>query len=221
MFIPTKNYFLFTRTEYLIKICIPALSVREQLDEGLSKVAGKRGLIPDTLLENHSKTLEKTRRWGRGRRRNNEMKTVRNRFGPLAPGFFYPLLKNFAASKAEDAIWGGDSGEILLSHLLVVLSTFVDSSGFNPGTPVLAQDLFELSWSFFIADNPEIRKSVLIAVATCLPHLSQDYIGQMITGNNQLPKVLSHAAELDSNSNVRTLASVILDGLRSTSLALT
>ncbi len=187
----------------------------------MSKVAGKRGLIPNSLLENYDQTLEKTRRWGRGRRRDNEVKTVTNRFGPLAPGFFYPLLKNFAASKENDAVWGGDSGGILLSHLLVVLSTFVDSSGFSPGTPVLAQDLFELSWSFFIADNAEIRKSVLIAVATCLPQLPQDYIGQMITGNNQLPKILSRTAELDPNSNVRVLASVILDGLNRTCLSLT
>jgi len=200
---------------------------REQSNMVIPKVAGKRRLVKDgesvgntiqeRIIDGKSITtamdLSKTRRWGRGRNRLSlslRNKTVRNRFGPMISTFFYPLIQEFAISRENSSIWGGESGGNLLSKLLITLSVFVDYAGFHPSTCIVAKDLFELSWSFFTAENPEVRKSVLLSLASCIPHLHQNYIGQVLLGNERIPDVLSKASNFDSNVDVRMLASALL-----------
>eukprot|EP01083_Nonionella_stella_P205222 747538_1 len=200
---------------------------REQSNTVIPKVAGKRRLVPggesvgniiqERIINGKSITaaidLSKTRRWGKGRRRHAlslHNRTVRNRFGPMISTFFYPLIREFAISRENSSIWGGESGGTLLSKLLITLSIFVDNAGFHPSTCIVAKDLFELSWSFFIAENPEVRKSVLLSLASCIPHLHQNYIGQVLLGTERIPDVLAKAPDFDSNVDVRILASALL-----------
>ena len=188
----------------------------------LPKVAGKRSLVSDELIQKSVRNItapsdgtmkeSNTRRWGRGRR-IIENKTVKNMFGQLAPNFFYPLLKGFSDSKGNEVLWGDESGGMLLSNLLITLSVIVDNSGLHPGTAVLAQDLFELSWSFFVAENGEVRRAVLVALATCLPCLPSDYILRNVVGHEQFTAVLRNTATFDSNEHCRLLASSIVGGL--------
>jgi hypothetical protein len=151
----------------------------------------------------------KTRRWGRGRQ-NYTNRTVSNKFGELSPLFFYPLIQGFAESKQNEVLWGGENGGRLLSGLLVTLSTFVESAGNHPGTSTLASDLFEISWSFCQAQNPEVRRSVLISLATCLPYVTADYLARMIC-TEQLPNHLEQMKQFDSHEDCRQLASLILE----------
>ena len=156
----------------------------------------------------------KTRRWGRGRR-TIQNRIVENRFGPVAPAFFYPLVQGFLSSKSEERIWGGDKGGTLLSILVIALSTFVENSGRHPGTVVLAKDLFELSWTFIVAENNEVRLAVLIALATCLLHVSEDYLMLVICGTEDVLRVLSRIATMDTDENCRVLAASIRHSLQS------
>ena len=150
----------------------------------------------------------KTRRWGRGRQ-IYQNKTVSNKFGELAPLFFYPLIQGFTESKHNRRLWGGENGGRLLSCLLVTLSTFVEGSGNHPGTSIIASDLLELSWSFYQAQNPEVRLAVLISVATCLPHCSPDSLGRVMC-NERLPNHLQNIKQTDPHEGCRQLASLIL-----------
>ena len=197
--------------------------IRNKIDNEITKVAGKRRLVLEDARHGNSEILNsvtqdtvsqmKTRRWGRGRRtaQNN---SVTNRFGPVAPAFFYPLLQGFLSSKSDEVIWGGESGGTLLSHLIIALSTFVENSGYHPGTAVLAKDLFELSWTFFVAENGEVRQAVLIALATCLSHLPEEYILRIVVGIEEVPRVLARTVALDTNENCRLLAATIQYGLQ-------
>ena len=193
-------------------------------DQIMTKVAGKRSLVPDDIDGNEDNemmesaikgtiTRMKTRRWGRGRH-NIQNKSVKNSFGPVASSFFYPLLQGFIESKSDEVIWGGDSGGTLLSHLIIALSSFVEYSGYHPGTAILAKDLFEISWSLFIAENGEVRQAVLIALATCLSHLPEEYVLRVVVGINEVPRVLAMTMTLDTNENCRLLAQSINDGLQ-------
>ena len=125
-----------------------------------------------------------------------------NKFGELAPFFFYPLIQGFIQSKQNMVLWGGENGGRLLSSLLVTLSTFVECSGTYPGTSVLSSDLFEISWSFHEAKNPEVRLAVLISVATCLPHLTADSFAKIIC-TERLTIDLQTMKEFDNNSGKR------------------
>jgi len=165
----------------------------------------------------------KTRRWGRGRNINNNRHattTVTNKFGPLSPFFFYPLIQGFANTKNEEVLWGGCNGGRLLSRLLITLSTIVTNAGTYPGrtTAVLAADLFELAWSFYKAENSEVRMSVLIAIATSIPLLSQEYVVRMMlfdetTEHTNMATSLQRIKLHDSDRECRQLASAILGSL--------
>jgi len=194
----------------------------QKIDVSLTKVAGKRSLVSDDLIQKSMRNIttmaegsmldSKTRRWGKGRR-SIANKSVKNSFGPVAAKFFYPLLKGFSDSKHNEILWGGESGGMLLSHLLIALSVLVDSSGLHPGTAILAQDLFEISWSFFAAENGEVRRAVLIAFATCLPCLPEDYILRNVISQKLITQALQQTAAFDSSAQCRLLASTIVNGL--------
>ena len=191
------------------------------------KVMGKRSILSDEALEKANKKMSmiatdvvtnlenKTRRWGRLLVQSDTKKSVTNRFGPVSPLFFYPLVKGFVESKDDQVIWGGDHGGRFLSHLLFALSTFVDNAGHHPSAVVLGTHLFELAWSFHGADNPQVRLASLVAVATCLGHLREEYLIRIIFESEQLPMYLHHAKERDSNEHCRRLASSILSILSS------
>ena len=167
----------------------------------------------DRLID-HSQSLVKltennTRRWRRG---VQAIKSVENKFGEVAPLFFYPLLQGFVESKLNQRLWGGENGGRLLSSLLVTLSTFVDCSGMHPGTSILSSDLFEITWSFHKAQNPEVRRAVLFSIATCIPYLNSDALVKIIYNDRILHELL-RIKDLDSNSECRQIASMILGTL--------
>lgn len=189
-------------------------------------VTGKRGIVPIETIkgastnlsrtgldlkhaaQNAAGNLGKTRRWGRNRHSTATSPTVTNRFGPLAPLFFYPLVQGFAATKTDLALWGGDNGGRLLSRLLITLSCFVYDAGSYPGTTeVLAADLFELAWSFYGAENPEVRLAVLVAVATAVPFLGRDHV----LPSECVVETLHATKVNDCDGECRRLASAILD----------
>jgi len=185
------------------------------------KIMGKRSIVPHQLpndikddvigdVANVVKEL-KTRRWGRSRHPDRNI-TVSNRFGELSSLYFYPLIRGFAESKTREALWGGENGGRLLSRLIITLSTFVENSGNHPGTPILASDLLELSLSFYEAENPELRVSALVSIATCLPSLSHDVLARF-TYEEKLPLRLSKTMRTDSNKDCRQLAKIILSSL--------
>lgn len=188
---------------------------------------GKRSILSDEALEKANKNMKviaadvatnldtKTRKWGRLLVQSDTKGSVTNQFGPVSPLFFYPLVKGFVESKEDEVIWGGDHGGRFLSHLLFALATFVDNAGHHPGVVVLATHLFELAWSFHGADNPQVRLASLVAVATCLGHLREDYLIRIIFESEQLPMYLHHTKERDSNEKCRRLASSILSTLTS------
>ena len=168
----------------------------------LSRAIGSQGVNVEKVSESI-----KTRRWGRGRRSNE---SVSNKFGDLAPLFFYPLIQGFTESNHNENLWGGKNGGRLLWCLLIAsLSTFVESSGNHPGTSVIASDLLDLSWSFYQAQNPEVRLAVLIAVATCLPYCSPDSLARLLC-TERLPNHLQSIAVSDPHIDCRQLASRIL-----------
>ncbi len=155
----------------------------------------------------------KTRRWGT-KSRSRKPAVVTNKFAELSPLFFYPLIQGFAESKHNKTLWGGENGGRLLSNLLITLSSFVENAANHPGASALAADLFEISWSFYQAQNPDVRLSVLVSLATCVPHLTPDYVMRIICIEH-LPRHLQEIEQYDSSGDCRQIASLILGGLSS------
>jgi hypothetical protein len=117
----------------------------------------------------------RTRRWGKGRRPGVEQQRLENRFAPVAPEWFYLLLGRFVKCKGNTTLWGGDVGATLLSSLILTLGRILSCTGrFTPGVDVLAKDLWELVWSFRLADVAQVRLSVLYAVGTAISFLRED-----------------------------------------------
>ena len=183
------------------------------------RIMGRRSVVSEEQIKlsraentSHDKTitemLKKTRRWGRGRRHQSEIRVV-NKFGPVAPFFFYPLVQGFLESKTRDELWNGDNGAALISCLLITLSSFVDNSGAHPGTGILAKDLFELCWSFHNAENSEVRIAVLVALATCFCHLPMEALVQMCYAD-EVPRFLENTKVEDSDERCRRLASQLI-----------
>lgn len=161
----------------------------------------------------------KTRRWGTKSKRS-QPKIVRNAFADLSPLFFYPLIQGFTESKHNEALWGGENGGRLLSNFLITLSSFVENAANHPGTSNIAADLFAISWSFIQAQNPDVRLSVLVSLATCFPHLAPDYIMRMVCIDH-LPRHLQQIQQYDPNGDCRQIATLMLGGLASmTNLAI-
>mmetsp|Transcript_15249 Transcript_15249/g.28706 ORF Transcript_15249/g.28706 Transcript_15249/m.28706 type:complete len:1044 (+) Transcript_15249:75-3206(+) len=199
-------------------------SRRVEKEKFLIKVAGKRSLVPDEYVRKLEGAVDetvtsfnsemKTRRWGKGRRSGNKYRSVTNRFGPLSSLFFCPLVQGFLQSKEDEILWGGESGGMLLSHLIMTLAAFVEFSGNHPGTAVLAKDLLELSWSFFCAVNAEVRQAVLIAVSASLPYVPIDYVFSICIGEMQMLNKMQATANFDTSEKCRLLASALLNGLQ-------
>jgi hypothetical protein len=171
------------------------------------KVSGKRNLVIDD-------SLGKTRRWGRGSREMNKHSIVNN-FGPQALLFFYPIVDGFMKSKDNEVLWGGEHGGILLSQILITLSSFVEYSGTHPSTAVLATDLFEFAWPLLQAENPEVRVSVLVTIASCFPQMPEEYLIRIVMSERRCLEILSRTVVDDCDGKCRAMALSILNSVKS------
>lgn len=138
-----------------------------------------------------------------------------NRWGELAPIFFYHLIDGFRQSKDNTALWSRENGEMLLSQLLITLSAIIENIIFYPIVNILARDLFELSWPLFEAENSDIRIVSLISCSICLPFLYLDVTGRNSTFQiRELIRTLEYAAMNDPHPNVRALALDFLNRIK-------
>jgi hypothetical protein len=108
-------------------------------------------------------------------------------------------------------MWAGDVGSKFLARLFVSLCVIVESSGNTPGTNVIANDLFQLVWSFRDAEVAEVRASVLCGVATSLACLGSDAVVSLVTSGQAdgLPQFLIETARGDPDKDCRELATEV------------
>lgn len=179
------------------------------------KVSGKRRLVPYEPKEkmavcskNQVELLEqKTRRWGKGRQNSKEPSEA-NRFGQIAPMWFYQLVSAWIQTKDNVSIWGGSNGSKFFANYLVALAKIIECSGNHPGTSVLALDLFQLAMPFRHADSSEIRMAVLVTIATCCPFLPAEAFSTSHDGED-FSTYLARAALRDADASCRQIAGII------------
>lgn len=170
------------------------MNKRRPLD--VPRISGKREvlLLADCESSNrkstdalNSRTLdERTQRWGKGRHPEAKQKRLENRFSLVAPEWFYLLLGRFVHCKDNTTLWGGDVGATLLSSLFLTLSRILTCTGpYTPGVDVLAKDLWELVWSFRMADVSQVRISVLYAVGAAIGFLREDTMVALLLDSSQ------------------------------------
>jgi hypothetical protein len=158
---------------------------------------------------NNDIVKQKTRRW---RQTRPQIASSPNRFNSVSAQMILSLFAFLAQTKADEAIWGGAMGERLLSEYLRTISIMVDCARTYPSTRVLASDLFELAWSFHSAANSEVRRSVLISLATSL---SVDPVGQLNNIASLLPFLTDISAK-DSDAECREIAQSIVGTIANT-----
>ena len=150
--------------------------------------------------------VSKTRRW---RQPRADPKTTTNNFGPIAAHMIYSLFALMASTKENASIWGGSTGERFLSEFIKTLSIMVDCASAYPSHAVsaLATDLFELAWSFHDANSVEVRRSVLLAMATCMQMMPMDVLASNC--RMWLP-FLKESSMRDSDEECRKLSTIML-----------
>ena len=143
-----------------------------------------------------------TRRWGKKRPQS----TFQNKFTLLAPLYFYTLLNGFVRTKEDPSIW--DEHGLLVSKFLYTLGMFAQSCG--PGAHAtigpMAYDLYQLAWSFRLADHANIRQAVLFALCTAMQFLSLEHLLEVMGGNDDVVQFLAHCASSDPDECCRELA---------------
>ncbi|CAM9656888.1 unnamed protein product [Chrysoparadoxa australica] len=112
-----------------------------------------------------SSRIDKTRR---KRQPRKPQATVQNRFGPVAPCFFYALLHGYCTSSKDAHIWGHADSSLLLSGVLEALACYVESSGLAHCTPILASDLLNFAWGFRDSSHASLRRAVLQSIMTAV-----------------------------------------------------
>lgn len=147
----------------------------------------------------------KTTRW---RQPRTVPKTTTNKFGPIAPNMICSLFAFLASTKNNSSIWGGSSGERFLSEFITTLSIMVNCASSYPShsVPLLATDLFELAWSFHDANSVEVRRAVLLALATCMQMMPVDAV---VNGSRRWLSFLNDSSIRDSDEECRSLSSVM------------
>jgi hypothetical protein len=136
-------------------------------------------------------------------------KIFKNKFVPVAPMWFYSMIAGFLRHKENEVIWSGSTGSIFLAHFFRCLATIVECSGFH-ASQVLAFDLLDLVWDFRIADVPEVRLSVLVAVATSIAMLPEERIFAILhQEDSTLLKQISDMSGNDPDKQCRTLSLTI------------
>jgi hypothetical protein len=155
----------------------------------------------------------RTRRWRSARK---ETLTITNRFGNVAPQWFYGLVGGFMKSKERQKLWGGANGARLLAHFLIALATIVECAGMSVGAEIIAKDLIEFSWTFRSSEIAEIRSSVLIAIASSLPLLNDDALVSVLNGGSgeTMPEFILGKALEDPDDTCRRLATTLFDGIK-------
>lgn len=99
------------------------------------------------------------------------------------------------------------------------MACLVEYSGNSPGTEVLARDLFDIVWSFRQADIPEVRASVLYAVATSFQFLKEETRIRLLLNDSPQDGVLpylSYAKQHESDESCRQLIGTVLDAVTAT-----
>lgn len=168
-------------------------------------------------------------RWGY--RRNPAPKSVPNRFGALAPRyFFFPLL--FGYAQHHDMIKTSFS-VLLKARVVAALCCFVDCSRATPVARALAMHLVAFAWPEANSKEPTLRRAALVAVLTALSSESlfiactanppiaaaQDPTDQLdLLASNSTPTAPSYdellhlidtAVEDDPDSTVREIATTL------------
>ena len=161
--------------------------------------------IETAAMTHTAQLLTKTRR---KRSPRTDVSAIKNNFMPIAPMWFYSILKMFLNEKDDEATWSGSTGSHLLSSMLQTMAVIVEFAGLA-SAPVLARDLIEFSSSFLDADVSEVRMAVLIAVATSFSVLPEDRILAVLLerGGDSLIRTLANVAQTDPDHNCRALAS--------------
>ena len=209
-------------------------TTRQRLMEG-PKISGKRSLVQseqrrqpttarlvdDLLQETNNDNNNRTRRWGRGRLRQVESASkIQNRFGNVAPVWFYTLIGNFVKHKEDVAMWEGSIGAQLLSNLFLTLTRVVECTGpYTPGVDLLAKDLFELVWGFRNAEIPEVRAAVLYAVSRSIALLPEETLFGLLLdddSSDNLAHSVQSMMENDPDEDCRTLAGMLTHSVTST-----
>lgn len=154
----------------------------------------------------------RTRRW---RSLSRETVTVANRFGQVAPVWFYELVGGFVRSRDDPKLWGSANGARLLSAFMMALATIVECSGMSMGTEILAKDLIQFCWTFRVAEAAEIRRSVLFAIANSLVILKDDMLLDVLHGRSgeNISDFLQRSALEDSDKTCRSLAITLSKGI--------
>jgi hypothetical protein len=162
-----------------------------------------------TVVTANATLEERTRRWGRGRHPDIKPQRSQNRFTSVAPEWFYLLVGRFVQCKENRTLWGGDVGATLLSSLILTLSRILSCTGpFTPGVDVLAKDLWELVWSFRLADVAQVRLSVLYAVGTAIGLLREDTLMALLldSSNENLITNIQLMCDNDPDQECRAIA---------------
>lgn len=175
-----------------------ALGLRE--DNIVKEVGG------DVITTTSQATLSKTRRW---RQPRVDPKTTTNKFGPIAAHTIYSLFALMASTKENSSIWGGSTGELFLSEFIKTLSIMVNCASTYPSHAVsaLAIDLFELAWSFHDANSVEVRRSVLLAMATCMQLMPLDVLS---SNCRKWVPFLKESSMRDSDEECRKLSTIMM-----------
>ena len=90
----------------------------------------------------------------------------RNRFGPLAGEFFFPLAARFDRCLAHLSLMDGDF--VLLSSLLCTLASLVHCAGTAPAARSMVRSLVDVVWLLRLHPQASVRESVLVAFCQCL-----------------------------------------------------
>jgi Telomere length regulation protein len=192
------------------ELCGTKSFVKEQK----TATSGQASAIMEQPPMNKLDMLEsRTRRWRSARK---ETVTIANRFGNVAPQWFYRLVGGFMKSRESPKLWGGANGARLLAHFLIALVTIVECAGMSVGAEILAKDLIEFSWTFRSAEVAEIRSSVLIAIAGSLALLSDDALVSVLNGGSveNMPEFILGRASGDPDETCRRLATTLFKGIK-------
>jgi len=192
------------------------------------RVSGKRALTESTESSGNQAVTaavdralhandSRTRRWGKGRKRADGH-TVTNKFARVGPVWFYSLVGSFMQQKDDITLWGGATGSALLARFFVTLAAIVECCGKGPGSELLAKDMLDLVWNFRTAEVPEVRLSVLCALATSIDMIRVDILlGYIVSGPfESLPQSLQEMAASDPEDSCRSLALFVSSKLTTT-----
>lgn len=180
-------------------------STRLKIALGLREDSNDKEAGGDVVTTSQA-TLSKTRRW---RQPRTYPKTTTNKFGPIAAHMIYSLFALMASTKENSSIWGGSTGELFLSEFIKTLSVMVNCASTYPSHAVsaLATDLFELAWSFHDANSVEVRRSVLLAMATCIQMMPLDVLS---SNCRKWMPYLKESSMRDSDEECRKLSTIMM-----------